>query len=290
MTGLDTDSFLMAFTRFVHLHGRPEMLVSDNGSNFRAANVIFQQLLDLDEPQLSGKYPQIKWHFAPAHAPFYMGVVERMVAKAKRALEAILNGINFNEEQLATAATIATSIINNIPLTYQLSDADEPQALTPNHFLHGHVIRSLVPDAGDDLNLIKKWQELQRAMDRFWERFSSEVLPTLNKFHAIRPEYDIKVGDVVIMIDNHAKGQFFLARVVESTPGPDGRVRKLHLRHKNAIFIRHPNSVCRLVADTPQHVDKNSSSEVDWVDHHDRVDHQPDEKEADAADIHEVQC
>jgi hypothetical protein len=157
MSGLDTDSFLMAFSRFVHLHGRPELLVSDNGSNFRAAITIFQQLLSLDEEQLADKYPQISWHFAPSHAPYYMSVVERMVAKAKRALEAVLDGVSFNDEQLATAAVISTSIINNITLTYQLSDAGEPEALTPNHFLDGHVIRALVPDAGDDHNLIKKY-------------------------------------------------------------------------------------------------------------------------------------
>jgi hypothetical protein len=44
-------------------------------------------------------------------------------------------------------------------------------------------------------------------MNHFWERFSIEVLPELNKFHQVRPDRDIKVGDIVIMLDNHAKGQ-----------------------------------------------------------------------------------
>jgi hypothetical protein len=249
MSGMDADTFLLTMTTFIHTFGRPRQIVSDNGSNFRAGCKLWKAMINqIVDDHLRELYPEIDWLFGPACSPFYTGVVERIVQKAKIALNAVLADVNFNEDQLRAAAAIATSIINNHPLTYVSADPREPSALTPNHFIRGKVIRDIAPNWDKLMSLPKRYMHLQATMQQYWQRFISELVPELNRFHtSTRQSASLKPGDVVVMLDEHHRGEWPLAIVKESPVGKDGITRHVVLRHKKSEFVRHPRRLCLLV-------------------------------------------
>jgi hypothetical protein len=249
ISSMDTDSFLMAMTCFVHTCGRPKTLVSDNGSNFRGGCAVWQSLLkEIDDQVLKERFPDITWRFSPAYAPFFTGIVERIVQKAKLTIMAVLAGASFNEDQLRTAAVIAASIINNHPLAYELSEEGEPAALTPSDFLYGTKMRDIAPFIDPLTTMPKRFLHLQTTMQHYWKRYISEIVPELNKFHSRSTNIDtLRPGDVVIMLDVHQRGEFPLGVVEESPVGLDGISRIVNVRHNGSIFQRHPKTLCRLV-------------------------------------------
>jgi hypothetical protein len=246
---MSTDAFMLAMSRFFNAHARPKLIVSDNGSNFRKGNAVFQELFsNISDSFLRETYPNIKWTFGPAYAPYFTGIVERMVQKSKSAINAILAGARFSEQQLLTAATIAANFINNYPLSYELSSADEPLALTPNDFLHGNKLRDIAPNIPDTWDYAKRYKYLQETMDSYWNRFHDEIVPDLQKFHRHPQDGEgLEPGDVVILLDKQRRGEWALGRVMDSIRSKDGRIRKVEIFHNGKKVERHPRGLCKFV-------------------------------------------
>ena len=137
---LDVDSFLNALNRMINRRGVPEEILSDNGTNFVAANKELCELICKDpKVQTNTTKKGIKWIFNPPYAPHFGGVFEIMIKSAKRAIMAILNNADVKDEELVTAFCGAEALINSQPLTYQSANIKDNVPLTPNHFLHGQM-------------------------------------------------------------------------------------------------------------------------------------------------------
>ena len=77
--GLDTDSFLNAFYRMVNRRGLPREMLSDNGTNFVAAERELRELVQaLDQSKIAQSTANkgVMWHFNPPLAPHF-GVYTR---------------------------------------------------------------------------------------------------------------------------------------------------------------------------------------------------------------------
>ena len=84
--GLDVDSFLNALNRMMNRRGVPSEIISDNGTNFVAANKELCELVRKDRRvQSSTANKGIK--FNPPYAPHFGGVFQ--IKSAKRAITAI---------------------------------------------------------------------------------------------------------------------------------------------------------------------------------------------------------
>jgi len=71
--GYDTDSFLLAFSRFVSVRGWPEMVYSDPGSQLVGVERELKDAwLNLDHALLNkrGAEKGLTWVFGPADAPW----------------------------------------------------------------------------------------------------------------------------------------------------------------------------------------------------------------------------
>ena len=80
--GLDTDSFLNAFYRMVNRRGLLREMLSDNGTNFVAAERELRELVEaLDKSKIALSTPNkgVMWHFNPPLAPLFGGVHETMI-------------------------------------------------------------------------------------------------------------------------------------------------------------------------------------------------------------------
>ncbi|XP_072934985.1 uncharacterized protein [Epargyreus clarus] len=144
---LSTNSAIMAMRRMAALHG---------GSRWR----------------------RMEWRYIPPGAPNQGGAWERMVRSVKSALTATLNEKVPAEEVLHTLLTDAEYSINARPLTYVSVDPNDPEALTPNHFLLGSSAG--LPYMGPCNEADRRtWRTSMALADQFWQRWVREYLPTL---------------------------------------------------------------------------------------------------------------
>ena len=109
--GLDTNSFLRCLTRMARDWGYPQEIVSDCSTNFIGAVQELQELVNqLDKKEIQERIVDqgIKWKFNPPLAPHFGGAHKIMIKAAKKAIYAILNNADINNEE---------ALLNSWPLT-----------------------------------------------------------------------------------------------------------------------------------------------------------------------------
>ena len=111
--GLDVDSFVNALNRMINRRGVPEEILSDNGTNFVAANKELCELRKDPKTKVAVADKGIKSTFNPPYTPHFGGVFEIMITSAKRAITAILKNAEVNDEELMTAFCGAKALINS---------------------------------------------------------------------------------------------------------------------------------------------------------------------------------
>ncbi|GFY79391.1 integrase_H2C2 domain-containing protein, partial [Trichonephila inaurata madagascariensis] len=77
----------------------------------------------------------IHWKFIVERAPWWEGFYERLVKTIKDPLRKILGRALLPFEELSTIFSEVEVIVNHRPLTYVKNDPEEPEPLTPAHFL-----------------------------------------------------------------------------------------------------------------------------------------------------------
>ena len=176
--GLDTESFLRAFHRFIGRRGIPEIILSDNGTNFvGAAGVLGAEVIK----GLAGSFQihtsRVKWIYNPPASPHFGGVFESMIKIAKRMIVRIFGSASLGDEELETLFIEVEAMMNSRPLCYISKDSRDEEVLTPNHLIRNCFDEEegiIVEDAGP---LIKRWRRIQELAAHFWQRWREEVIP-----------------------------------------------------------------------------------------------------------------
>ena len=116
----ETQVCLDAVHRFIARGGKPETVISDNGTNFvGAANELKEAFKDMNYSEMQRNLAQngIPCNFNPPAAPNFGGAWESLVKSSKRAIFNILGKESLKEENLSTVIRIAEQLLNNRPLT-----------------------------------------------------------------------------------------------------------------------------------------------------------------------------
>ncbi|XP_041988165.1 uncharacterized protein LOC121739697 [Aricia agestis] len=250
---LSTDSALMAMRRMAARRGWPAVMYSDIGTNFRGADVELQRAYAEWVPAMTelGLTHRMQWKFTPPGAPNQGGAWERLVRSVKTALLTTLNEKSPKEEVLQTLMTEAEYSVNARPLVHVSVDPDDPEAITPNHFLIGSSTGQ--PYVGPcELADKKTWRVAQALADEFWRRWVREYLPTLTpRGGAPRSGRNLAPGDLVIVVDPTLPRNTWPRGVVHRVyPGPDGRVRCADVRTRSGVF-RRPTSKLAVIEESP---------------------------------------
>jgi len=251
---LSTDSFVQAVYRFVSRRGPPKEIYSDNGTNFRGAEVeVKEALCKWNQDRIRERLRQqgIEWHFNAPAASHTGGVWERMIRSIRKILRALVGNKLLDDETLMTTLCEVEKILNDRPLVKATDDPNDLEALTPNALLLLRQNSSVSPlPEQTSVNLKERRKEAQRLADQFWQRWLAEYLPTLHERQKwLRPRRNIAVGDLVLVSDdNVSRGNWPLGIVIETFPDDKGLVRHLQVRTAKGVYRRNIRKLCLLEA------------------------------------------
>ena len=150
---LSTDSFLMAFRRFLSVRGdTTRVMYSDNGTNFVGANSQLQKdLKRIDQRRIVNELALrgIEWKHAPPLATHQGGIYEAMIRLVCKNMNLIMADKRFKtltDEGIQTLLKEIEYILNCRPLTELTDEVENTTALTPIMLLSGCVDPGYPPD------------------------------------------------------------------------------------------------------------------------------------------------
>ena len=243
---LDTDSCLNAIMRLIAPRGKPNTIISDNGKNFvgdeqQVAEYVAAWNKEGIEEHLIQR--GIRWKFNPTAAPHFGGVWERLVRSCKKAMYAVLANRSVTGDVFSTTMCIVEQTLIARLLTPVSSDADDLEALTPNHFLLGNrdVCLPYLSCAEKFFDHRKLFRQSQAYANLIWDRFRKEYLPTLNNRQKWRSTSNeiLKEGDLVCLIeDSNKHGYYNLGHVTKTIDGSDVVIRSSIVQTNDRVYKR----------------------------------------------------
>lgn len=127
-----------------------------------------------------------------------------------------------NDEAFHTTLCKVEAILNSRSITNASDDANDLEALTPNHILLLNLKPHLPPGlfCKDDLYMKRRWRQMQFLSDLFWKRCVREYLPLLqDKQKWMRPKISFSIGDIVVIMDLVApRGSWLMGKITQTYP------------------------------------------------------------------------
>ncbi|XP_059223126.1 uncharacterized protein LOC131996940 [Stomoxys calcitrans] len=244
-TDLSSDACLMCIRNFINRRGVPVSIRSDNGTNFVGIAKELQGIdMFLDTNSLSSGLTAlgIKWIFNTPLNPSEGGVWERLVQSVKKALYIMLKEQAPKLETLQSFLIEAENIINSRPLTHLPVTPEDPEPLTPNHFLLGCTNSTQTPAPYEPrlMCLRKQWRVVQNLKNGMWHQWLHEYLPELTRRTKwCLPSQPLDVGCVVFICDlDLPRSQWKRGRVIELHRGKDGVARSAEVRTDVGVYRR----------------------------------------------------
>ncbi|XP_072384547.1 uncharacterized protein [Diabrotica undecimpunctata] len=252
ISSLSTEAFLLTLKRFIARRGNPSIIFSDNGTNFLVAK---NQLKELYELLLKGDTSesirsfatscQIQWKFIPPRSPHHGGIWEAAIKSFKYHLVRIMGNSNFTFEELSTVLSQIEAVLNSRPICALSDDPSDFSFLTPGHFLIGSNLMSYPELDLSDIqeNKLSLWNKCTRIQQHMWKVWTRDYLNRLqNRPKWFTPQVGIKPDDLVLLKDENSPPlKWPIARVVETYPGKDNKVRT-----PEGLYVRSIAKLCPL--------------------------------------------
>ena len=190
-------TFLQCLSRFISRRGCPSLIVSDNGSVFRA---------DLTQEFVSSR--MITWKFNVDGAPWFGGLFERLVSCVKRCLKKMIGVRRITYVELQTLICMIELILNNRPIGQDYED-DQEDILTPNHLIYGRRLETsnaaTTVDTLDEIEFSRRRRLIDTMLGHFWNRWRREYVTSLREHQRSVSKAcstKIKKNDIVIGFDD----------------------------------------------------------------------------------------
>ena len=224
---MTSSSFVNALRRLVAVRGKVKTIRSDQGTNFTGAEV-------------TAKSMGITWRFNPPHSSHMGGLWERAIGMSRRILDSMLtdpaNLGTLTHEVLVTLMAEVAAILNSRPITTVSGDSEDPMVLSPALLLtHKNFDSSGQEPCGNiDIKDIYRdqWKRVQYLSQLFWTKWKRDYLATLQSRQKWQESArNVAKGDIVLLKDKTlCRGEWPLARVTETVPSEDGKVRKVTVK------------------------------------------------------------
>ena len=242
MTG---EELLLAFCRGTTRNKDVKTVIADQGSNF-------QPLKECLEKTYTHKY---QWLKNPAHASWFSGAVERLVAITKQCILRTFHGAALTHSQFFTALKEIKAVVNTRPFTYIMSNNSSIELstpLSPQCFLQASYTLEendvIEPNGHSAATRTKKfWNIARNTLDKFWSYWYMEYLQYLpertphNHFRQQTVKFLPKVHTIVLVSEKLQKrSKWKLARITELNYSSDNEIRSVNLRMPSGHIITRP--------------------------------------------------
>ena len=251
VTDRSTDTFLMAFRRFVFLRGNPNNCWSDCGTNFIEAQHYLKELLnDWDTPRIQSVVSEefsstFQWSWNVPRASHQNGIVESLIKSVRQALDATSKNQALTEEQWRTYLAEVTCLINQRPLYPSSNGIWESPPITPNDLLIGNHFPPPMPEVESKVNPRHLMRSTEKRVQEFWNCWMKYFAPNLlprNKW--FRKRENLRKGDLVLEIEPTPRRTWKMGLVLETYPGEDGLVRKAKIKTATSVYDRPIHKLC----------------------------------------------
>ncbi|XP_073230045.1 uncharacterized protein [Porites lutea] len=243
---MDTDSFLNSMRRFIARRGVPEVMRSDNGSNFvGGCKELREAISGWNKSQIHEFLLQrnVKWLFNPPSGSHFGGVWERCIRTVRKILVALMKEQPLDDEGLTTLMCEVESIVNGRPITKSSDDPSDSEALTPSHLLLLRSGARLPPGVfrKEDGYSRRRWRQVQYLADVFWRRWIREYLPQLQERQKwTYPSRNFAVDDIVLVVDDRVpRSSWPLGRITSVRKNStDEHVRSVTVKTRTSQYDR----------------------------------------------------
>ena len=161
---MSADSFLMAFHRFVARRGKPNVIYSDNGSNFTAAKKeLREEVAAINSERVENDMLVEGTSYHHTHHTWV--ACGRLVRSVKTTLQALVADRLLTDEELLSYLAEVEKVLNDRPLTKMGSDPKDDVPITPSDLL---LLRgnSSNPAIVSDNPLRRRWTTVQDLANR----------------------------------------------------------------------------------------------------------------------------
>ncbi|XP_055611086.1 uncharacterized protein LOC129757808 [Uranotaenia lowii] len=170
--------------------------------------------------------------------------IPRMRTSSEKAIDTLSHHRRLDVEGLRTLLSDAELIVNSHPLTFVPLEDPKEEVLTPNHFLwlsSGEDSKPPRVPIDDVTPLRPNWKVIKHLTNQFWKRWVQAYLPTIacrtKWFAETRP---LKVGDLVVIVDESVRNGWLRGKVVRTYPGRDGQVHKVDVETCDGSTLQRP--------------------------------------------------
>ncbi|XP_055303270.1 uncharacterized protein LOC129568954, partial [Sitodiplosis mosellana] len=219
---LSTQRFILALRRLVGRRGICKHIYCDHGTNFEGANNELPRLLLQSASSVSTEIKQafvpdgIEFHFNPPRAPNWGGQWESYVKLTKHHLRRMTTSRKLTFEEMYTLLVQIEACVNSRPLCSITSDPNDLNPLTPSHLLIGEPLNAIPEPSLLSLKdqTLDRFQLIQKNVQLFWKRFSTEYLHTLHpRSKWTQRKEELQGNDLVVIVEeNMPPTKWWMAR------------------------------------------------------------------------------
>ncbi|XP_053392224.1 uncharacterized protein LOC128554915 [Mercenaria mercenaria] len=261
---MTTREFLMAFRRSISQKGSPDIMISDNALQFKAANKTLENVLrnvvHSEDVQNYAANAKIKWNFIVEVSPWMGGYYERLVGLVKRTLRKTIGCTLVTNMQMQTFLKETEAVLNSRPLVYVEEDIDSCIAITPGHFLslnrnlglpetvkRNKSDEEYLPFESSGKEILKLWKKGHRLLDFFWQLRRNEYLLSLRE----RTQSELKsgkvqsaetpfIGEVVLIKEDLPRGCWKYGKIIDLPKSFDGKIRSAKVMVSSGRIVNRP--------------------------------------------------
>ena len=247
---LSEEDFLSSFIKFSSRCSFPQIMYSDNASNFTSASKTLKQI---SESSIIRDYfleNNVVWKFITPRAPWHGGMWERLIGLTKTTFRKMVGKALLSKADLETIIPQIEATLNNRPLTYISDDIRDVQPLTPSQLVRGYNLRLFPTSIDNDIindptfgskdHLNKAFLRRSNLVKNFWLRWRHEYLTSLRERYSYKNNstFPTTSGQVVLVYDETPRINWKMGVVTELFKGRDEHIRSVAVKTASGIIKR----------------------------------------------------
>ena len=169
-----TTAFIDAVKDLSTFYRMPTLFLSDNATQFHAADRLLRQLQSSKIVQDTFGVREIAWHFTPARASWVGGVFERMIGILKVELRKMSFGTKLTLQEARVHILEVQRIVNSRPLTRATARLDDDTCITPMDLIRGYrEDATILPEVYLEDKLEDLWERKQNLPQQYLRKKSN---------------------------------------------------------------------------------------------------------------------